>query len=114
MNKKKKNGTRTQTFSSLEKQNTTATIIKEDNNNNNNQSNSKKNIIKSKENNNTLSTIALRKTDPKCNHAAIKEEKPPVPRKALIRQNSNLEKYPQKNQIGLPKLKDRKSTGIRV
>ena len=33
-----------------------------------------------------------------------------VPKKVLLIQNTNIEKYPQKNQIRLPKLKDGKST----
>ena len=54
--------------------------------------------------------IALLKTDAKFNYAVIKEERVPVPKKALLRQNTNLEKYPQKNQIRLQELKDGKST----
>ena len=50
-------------------------------------------------------TIALPKTDTKFIYTAIK-----VPKKALPRENNNAEKYPQKNQILLPKLQDGKST----
>ena len=39
-------------------------------------------------------TIVLPKTNVKFNYAAIKEEKVPVPKKALLRQNTSLEKYP--------------------
>ena len=63
--------------------------------------NHKNNTSNSKENN-TLIT--------KFNYAVTKEEKVPVLKKALLRQNSNLEKYPQKNQVCSPKLKDGKST----
>ena len=52
----------------------------------------------------------LPKTDIKFNYAAIKEEKEPVPKKEVPRDNTNTEKYPQKNQICLPKLKDGKSS----
>ena len=104
----KKISTRTPTFSSLEKQNTT-TIIN-NNNNNNNYNNNKNNTSNSKENSNMLITIALPKTDLKFNYAAIKEEETSVPKQALLRQNTNLEKYPQKNQIRLLKFKDWKSS----
>ena len=57
-----------------------------------------------------LITITLPKTDEKFNYVAIKEEKAPIPKKALLRQDTNIEKYPQKNQIRLPILKDGKST----
>ena len=99
--------TRTSTFSSLEIQNTT-TII--NNNNNNKHNNDKNNNSNSKEKNNTLITIALPKTDANFNHVAVREEKAPVSKKVLLRQNTNIEKHPQKNQIHLPKLKDGKST----
>ena len=105
----KKISTRAPIFSSLEKQNTTTTIIINNSNNNNNHNN-KNNTINSKGNNNALITLALPKTDAKFNYAAIKEEKAPVPKKALLRQNTNLEKYPQKNQIRLLKLNDGKPT----
>ena len=39
-------------------------------------------------------TIVLPKTNVKFNYAAIKEEKVPDPKKALLRQNTSLEKYP--------------------
>ena len=109
----KKISTRTPTFfSSLVKQSTTTTIINNNtNNNNNNNHNNKNNTSNSKENNNTLIAIALPKTDAKLNYAAIKEEKVPVPKKALLRQNTNLAKYPQKNQMRLPKLKDGNQQG---
>ena len=107
----KKINTRTPTFSSLVKQSTTTTIINNNTNNNNNNRNNKNNTINSKENNNTLIAIALPKTDAKLNYAAIKEEKVPVPKKALLRQNTNLAKYPQKNQMRLPKLKDGNQQG---
>ena len=105
---KKKISTKTPTFSSLEKQNITTSII----NNNiikNNHNNNKNNTINSKGNNNTLIKIGLPKTDAKFNYAAIKEEKVPVLKKALLRQNTNLDKYSQKNQIRLHKLEDGKS-----
>ena len=57
-----------------------------------------------------LITIALPKRDAKFDYAAITEEKAPVPKKTLLRQNANIEKYAQKNQKRLPKLKDGKST----
>ena len=60
--------------------------------------------------NNTLITIALPKTEANFNHVAVKEEKALVPKKVLLRHNTNIEKYPQKNQIHFPKLKDGKST----
>ena len=102
----KKVSTRTTTFSSP--QNTaTPTII---NSNNNTHNNDKNNSSNSKENNNTLITIVLQKTDTKFNFAAIKEEKAPVPKKALPRENINTEKYPQMNQIHLAKLKNGKLT----
>ena len=103
----KKNSTRTPTFSSLEIQNTTTNITNNDNNKHNND---KKNNSSSKEKNNTLITIVLPTTDENFNHVAAKEEKVPVPRKVLLRQNTDIEKHPQKNQIHLPKLKDGKST----
>ena len=93
----KKISTRT-TFSSLEKQNTRTTI---NNNNNNNHINNKNNTSKSKPNN-MLITITLPKTDEKFNYVAIKEKKAPIPKKALLRQGTNIEKYLQKNQIHLP------------
>ena len=105
----KKISTRTPTFSSLEKQNTTTTINKSNNNNSNNHNNKKNNASNSKENNNTLITIALSKTGAKFNYVAVKEEKAPIPKKVLLIQNTNIEKYPQKNQIRLPKRKDGKS-----
>ena len=103
----KKMSTRTSTFSSLKIQNTTTTI---NNNNNNKHNNDKNNNSNSKEKNNTLIMIALPKIDANFNHVAVKEEKAPVPKKVLLRQNTNIEKHPQKNQIHLPKLKDGKST----
>ena len=54
--------------------------------------------------------MALPKTDAKFNYVAVKKEKAAVPKKVLLRQNTNIEKHTQKNQIRLPKLKDRKST----
>ena len=109
----KKISTRTTTFSSLVKQSTTTTIINNNtnNNNNNNNHNNKDNTSNSKENNNILIAIALPKTDAKLNYAAIKEEKVPVPKKVLLRQNTNLAKYPQENQMRLPKLKDGNQQG---
>ena len=102
----KKISTRKPTFSSSEKQSTTSTII----NNNNNHNNNKKNTANSQEKINILITIVLPKADAKFNHAADKEEKAPVPKKVLLRQNTNIEKYPQKNQIRLPEYRDGKST----
>ena len=90
----KKISTRT-TFSSLEKQNTSTT------NNINNYINNKNNTSKSKSNN-MLITITLPKTDEKFNYVAIKEKKESIPKKALLRQGTNIEKYLQKNQIHLP------------
>ena len=106
---KKKISTKTPTFSSLEKENITTTIINNNIIKNNNHNNSKNNTIYSKGNNNTLIKIGLPKTDAKFNYAAIKEEKVPVLKKALLRQNTNLDKYSQKNQIRLHKLEDGKS-----
>ena len=115
----KKISPRTSTFSSLEIQNTTIIIS---NNNNNKHNNDKNNNSNSKEKNNMLITIVLPKTDANFNHVAVKEEKPPVPRKVLLRvniyienpnienQNTNIENHPQNNQIHLTKLKDGKST----
>ena len=103
----KKISTSTSTFSSLEIQNTTTTI---NNNNNNKHYNDKNNNSNSKEKNNTLITIVLPKTDASFNHVPVKEEKAPVPKKVLLRQNTNIEKHPQKNQIHLPKLKGGRST----
>ena len=88
----------------MEKQNTATTI------NNNNHNNNKNNTTYSKKNSNALITIALPKTDANFNYAAVKEEKTPVPKKVLLRQNTNIEKHPQKNQIRLLKLRDVKST----
>ena len=102
----KKVSTRTLTFSPSH--NTATPIII--NNNNNNHNNDKNNTSNSKENNNTLITIVLPKTDTKFNYAAIKEEKAPVPKKALPRESINTENDLQKNQIRLPKLKDGKLT----
>ena len=92
------------------KQNTVTTMNNNSNNNKNYNNNNKNNTSNSKENNNTLITIVLPNTDAKCNYAAIKEEKSPFPKKLLLRQNTNIEKYLQKNQIRLPRLKDGKST----
>ena len=52
----------------------------------------------------------LVKTDANFNYVAVKEEKAPAPKKVQVRQNTNMEKHPQENQIRLPKLKDGKST----
>ena len=91
------------------KQNT-VTTMNSNSNNNKNYNNNNNNTSNSKENNNKLITIALPNTDAKCNYAAIKEEKSSFPKKVLLRQNTNIEKYLQKNQIRSPKLKDGKST----
>ena len=105
----KKTSARTPSFFSLEKQNTTTTI---NNSSNNNHKNNKNNTSNSKENNNTLITIALPNTDANFNYVAVKEEKALVPKKVLLRQNTNIGKHPQKNQIRLLKHKDGKSTRI--
>ena len=104
----KKISARTSTFSSLEKQNTTTTI--NNSNNSKNHKNNKNNTSNSKENNNTLITIALPNADTNFNYVAVKEEKTLVPKKVLLRQNTNIGKHPQKNQIRLLKHKDGKST----
>ena len=51
----------------------------------------------------------LPKTDANFIYVAVKEEKASLPKKVLLRQNTNIEKHPQTDQILLPKLKDGKS-----